>query len=112
MLPFPTGRIVEDFPLERVDDFFFVLACSLCDIPHIDLAVKIQAACQSFYRRERFRAVYLLESDRFTHDVRLEDILANLHFYREYLRAEAVEHDKLLVVVVVEKSPLGNKSVV
>mgnify|MGYP005770576507 CR=1 FL=1 len=56
--------------------------------------------------------VYLLESDGFTHDVRLEDVLADLHFYREYLRAEAVEHNKLLVVVVVEKSPLGNKSVV
>lgn len=112
VLPFPTGRIVEDFPLERVDDFFFVLACSLCDVPHIDLAVKIQTACQSFYRRECFRTVYLLESDGFTHDVRLEDVLADLHFYREYLRAEAVEHNKLLVVVVVEKSPLGNKSVV
>ena len=111
MLPFPTGRIVEDFPLQGFDDFFFVLACSLCDVPHIDLAVKIQTACQSFYRRECFRTVYL-ESDGFTHDVRLEDVLADLHFYREHLRTEAVEQDKLLVVVVVEKSPLGNKSVV
>ena len=112
VLPFSGCRIVEDFPLQGFDDFFFVLACGLCHVVHIDLAVKVQTACQSFYWCERFRVVYLFESNGFTHDVGFEDVPADLHFYREHLRTETVEHDKLLVVVIVEESPFGNKGVI
>ena len=112
VFPFCAGRIVENFPLQGFDDFFFLLVRGLCHVAHIDLAVKVQAACQGFHGGQRYGGVYLLESYRFTHNVGFEDVPADLHFYREHLRTEAVEQDKLLVVVVVEKSPFGNKSVV
>ena len=112
VLPFSVNGIVVNLAFEGFDDFFFVLACGLCDVSCIDFAVKVQAACQRFHRGERYGGGFLRKCDRLAHDVGLEDVLANLHFYREHLRAETVEHDKLLVVVVVEISPLGNESVV
>ena len=56
--------------------------------------------------------VRLRECHGFAQDVGLDNIPAELHFEREHLRAEAVEHDKLPVVVVVETAPFGNKGIV
>ena len=112
MLPFPIGRIVENFPLQGFDDFFFLLCSWLVPCSPYRPCRKSSGACQASTGGQRYGGVYLLESYRFTHNVGFEDVPADLHFYREHLRTEAVEQDKLLVVVVVEKSPFGNKSVV
>lgn len=46
------------------------------------------------------------------HDVGLDYIAAKRHFDSEHLDTEAVQHDKLLVVVLMEKSPFGYKGII
>ena len=112
VFPLSAGGVVEYLAFQCADDFFFGHVRNLPDIVHIDMAVKVQAACQCLVGRQLSCHVYLLERHRLTHDVGLEDVPAELHFNREHFRAETVKHDKLLVVVVVKTAPLGNKGIV
>ena len=112
MFPFSGGRVIEYLAFEVVDNLVLVLACGLHQIVHIHTAVKVKAACQRFARCQLHGRVYLLERYRLTHDVGFEYVALDLHFNREHFHAEAVKHDKLLVVVGVEKAPFGYKCVI
>ena len=112
MFPFSGGRVIEYLAFEVVDNLVLVLACGLHQIVHIHTAVKVKAACQRFARCQLHGRVYLLERYRLTHDVGFEYVALDLHFNREHFHAEAVKHDKLLVVIRVEKAPFGDKSII
>ena len=112
MFPFSGYGVVENLAFEGFRDLFHFRACGLHDVVHLHLAVEIEAACQRLERRQRYIGVYLLECHRLTHDVGLEDVVADLHFNGIYLHAQTVLHDKLPVVVLVEAPPLGDKCVI
>ena len=112
VFPFSGGRVIEYLAFEVVDNLVLVLACGLHQIVHIHTAVKVKAACQRFARCQLHGRVYLLERYRLTHDVGFEYVALDLHFNREHFHAEAVKHDKLLVVIRVEKAPFGDKSII
>ena len=112
VFPLAADRVVEYLTFQCADDFFFGHVRNLSDILHIDVAVKVQAACQSLVGCQFSGCVNLLKCHGFTHDVGLEDVPAELHFNREHFRTETVKHDKLLVVVIVKTAPLGNKGIV
>ena len=112
MFPCVTDGIIENLVFEVSDNLFLVLSGGLHQIIHIHTAVKVQTACQRFCRGQFLVGVYLLERYGFTHDVGFEYIFAYLHFNREHLHAEAVEHDKFFVIVRMEIAPLGYESVI
>ena len=112
VFPRPADGIVEHFASQGTDDRLFGQVRHLSDIVHIDAAVKVQAARQRLVGRQLAMRVRLRECHGFAQDVGLDNIPAELHFEREHLRAEAVEHDKLPVVVVVETAPFGDEGIV
>ena len=113
-LVFPTSGygIVENLPFEGFRDLRPILACGLYDVVHIHLAVEIEAACQCFDRGQPYTGIYFLERHRLAHDVGLEDTFADLHFNGIDLHAQAVLHDKIFIVVLVEEAPFGHESII
>ena len=112
MLPLSRYGVVENLALEVAYSFRLAPVRAFGYKRHIHPAVKIEACRQRFHRGKYGQCVYLLERHRLAHDVCLADFISRLHFDGEHLDAEAVKHDKLPVVVVMEISPLGNKPVI
>ena len=112
VLPAICQRVVEYLTGKGFGQFRFGLSGCLYKIVHIDCSVIVKAACQRFYRYQLYGCIYLLERNRLVHDVRFHQLVAGLHFNREYFHAQTIPREKFLVVVVVEKAPLAHIGII